>query len=589
MSLKTSMRTHVCGELTGNDENKRVSLVGWVSARRDHGGVIFIDLRDRYGITQIVFNPDFKDFKAAEHLGREFVMQVNGTVKKRKQGMENPKLKTGSVEVFADSLNVISKSEVPPIEIDDRIVANEDVRMKYRYLDLRRQAMQNNMVVRHKAAQVARDYLSRNGFIEIETPMLVKPTPEGARDYVVPSRVNPGRFYALPQSPQLYKQILMVAGFDRYFQLARCLRDEDLRADRQPEHTQIDIEMSFANPEDVFAIGEGMLKAVFKDVINVDIKTPFKRIPYKTAMEKYGSDKPDLRFGMELVDVTKIAGQSDFSVFKNAVDEKGIIKCMVIPSNVPRKELDELIEFVKVYRAEGMAWAKLQNGKLESAIVKYLSDDVQNEIIKAVGIKNDQTLVFIADKEKITNDSLSAVRKEMGKRLKLYDEKELNFCWIVDFPLFEWNEDENKWDPAHHPFCMPIEKDIERIESDPGSVHCTQYDLVLNGVEMCSGSVRINNPEIQRKVFNVIGINEEEAESKFGFLLNAYKYGGPIHAGFGMGFDRLVAMMVGLSDIREVIAFPKNKAAECPMDGSPIELSQRQLKELSIKVDMAKR
>lgn len=587
--MKTTLRTHTCGELTAKNKEEKATLCGWVASRRDHGGLIFIDLRDRYGITQIVFEPNSKNFSSAEHLGREYVIKVSGKVNTRKDGMENPKLPTGEIEIYIDELEIINKSEVPPIEIDDRIIANEDIRMKYRYLDLRRPIMQNNLLTRHKIAQTARNFLSNNGFIEIETPIMVKPTPEGARDYVVPSRVNHGKFYALPQSPQLYKQILMIAGFDRYFQLARCLRDEDLRTDRQPEHTQIDIEMSFATPDDVFCISEGMLKEIFKDVLNLDIKTPFKRLAYQEAMEKYGSDKPDLRFGMELIDVTDIVKKSDFSVFTSAIAEEGIVKCLVIPSNLSRKDLEELIEFVKIYKAKGMAWAKMQNNKLESSITKYLNEEIQKNIIKATGLKENETIVFIADKRKIVHDSLGAVRKEMSKRLNLYNEKEFNFCWIIDFPLFEWNEDENKWDPAHHPFCMPLEKDIDKIESDPGNVHCTQYDLVLNGVEMSSGSVRINKPEIQRKVFNVIGINEKEAEDKFGFLLNAYRYGGPIHAGFGMGLDRLTAMLLGLTDIREVIAFPKNKAAQCPMDGSPIELNQRQLKELGIKIDATKK
>lgn len=587
--MKTSLRTHTCGGLKGHDVEKVVTLCGWVNSRRDHGDLIFIDLRDRYGVTQIVFEPKSKDFKLAEHLGREFVIRVVGTVKQRKKGMENPKLVTGEIEIYADSLEIINKSKVPPIEIDDRIVASEDIRMMYRYLDLRRPIMQRNIAFRHKVAQSARSFLDKNGFLEIETPLLVKPTPEGARDYVVPSRVNPGRFYALPQSPQLYKQILMIAGFDRYFQLARCLRDEDLRSDRQPEHTQIDIEMSFVTPEDIFDIGEGMLKEIFNKTLNINIKLPFQRIKYQEAMEKYGSDKPDLRFKMELVDVTEIAEKSEFSVFKNAIAENGIVKCLVIPSNLSRNELNELIEFVKIYKAKGMAWAKMQNGKLESAIIKYFNDSLQKKIIEKSGIKKGQTVVFVADKPKVVYAALGNIRKEMGKKLKLYDENEFKFCWIVDFPLFEWNEDENKWNAAHHPFCMPLEKDIDKIESDPGNVHCTQYDLVLNGVEMCSGSVRIHKPEIQKKVFDVIGITEEEAETKFGFLLDAYAYAGPVHAGFGMGLDRLVAIMIGLTDIREVIAFPKNKAAECPMDGSPIELNVKQLKELHIKVDIAKK
>ena len=584
----TAYRSHTCGELTAKDLRKEVKLCGWVSSRRDHGGIIFIDLRDKYGITQVVLDP--KKIPEADKLKREWCINIGGSVKARPKGMENPKLISGQIEVDTKNLEIMSESEVPPFEIDDRTEANEDLRLKYRYLDLRRPVMQEHLLIRHKVAQAARQFLSSQGFMEIETPILVKPTPEGARDYLVPSRVNAGKFYALPQSPQLYKHILMVSGCDRYFQLARCLRDEDLRADRQPEHTQIDIEMSFAAEGDIFNVVESLMEAVFK-VKEIKIKKPFVRITYNEAMSKYGTDKPDLRFGLELVDVTDIVKNSNFEVFKSAINNKGIVKCINATgcSNLSRTEIDELIELAKRHHAKGMAWAKVEKGKLESSITKYFDEKLQKELIKAAKAKNNDLLLFVADKFKVACTSLGQVRLAVAEKLKIIPKDEYRFCWIVDFPLFAWNDEEQKWEPEHHPFCMPKKEHIKLLDSDPGKVYATLYDLVVNGVELCSGSLRIHKPEIQKKIFSIIGLSEEEAGKKFGFLLEAYRYAGPPHGGVGIGMDRLVALLIGLNDIREVIAFPKNKAAECPMDGSPSDIGEKQLKELHLKLDVVKK
>ncbi len=586
------LRTHTCGELLKKDINKEVALCGWVQSRRDHGGVIFIDLRDRYGLTQIVADPSHnKDIhKICETVKSEDVLLGSGKVRYRGKGLENPNLKTGDIEVLLDHIEILNRSETPPIEIDDRKISNEEVRMKYRYLDLRRPAMQQNLMMRHKVAAAARNYLDNQHFIEIQTPLLVKSTPEGARDYLVPSRVHPGHFYALPQSPQLYKQILMVAGFDRYYQLAACLRDEDLRADRQPEHTQIDMEMSFAEIDDIFSLVENLVKQVFKKTINIDIKTPFERVMHKDSIGKYGLDKPDLRFGLELADVTEIVSKSDFSVFTDAIKKGGIVKCLNLKKcgEFSRKEIDELTEFVAVYGAKGLAWMKMEEG-LKSSIVKYFSNDVQQHLIKKVDAKKGDLLVFGAGSKSMVNESLGHLRNFVGKKMKLYDEKEFRFCWVTDFPLFEYDGKEDRIKPAHHMFCMPKKEHIPLLEKNPLDVYCTQYDLVLNGVELASGSLRITDPELQKKVMKVIGMTEKEANEKFGFLLEAFKYGAPPHGGLAIGLDRLVAMMCGYIDIREVIAFPKNKNAACLMDGSPSPLNDKDLKEQHIKLNFVQK
>ncbi len=576
-------RTHTCGELTSKNVKETVTLGGWCNTRRDHGGVIFIDLRDRYGLTQIVLDPSHNKavHASGEKIGREWVILAKGKVRPRPKDMANPNLKTGEIEVIVDDLRIITKSAVPPIEIDDRAEAAEDVRMKYKYLDLRRPVMQQRLMLRHRVARATREYFDKNGFIEIETPMLVRSTPEGARDYVVPSRVHPGKFYALPQSPQLYKQLLMVSGFDRYYQIAKCLRDEDLRADRQPEHTQIDFEMSFADEKDIMAFVEGLYRHLLKEETGTGLKTPFKALTYAESMDKYGVDKPDLRFGMELIDVTDVVKESDFKTF--GTEEQ--VKCVVAEKDISRNEIDDLILWAKENGAKGLAWMKVTDKGLESSIVKFFSPAVQKRLMQATKAGKGSVMFFVADKKKKVAEVLGKLRLELGRRLGLLDDKKLEFCWITDFPLFEWNSDENKWEAAHHMFTAPKQEHISLIEKDPGKVLGTLYDLVLNGTELGSGSIRINDPELQEKVMKAVGLSHNAAEEKFGFLLEAYKYGAPVHGGMGIGLDRTVALMQGLHDIREVIAFPKNKKAESPMDGSPSEIEERQLKELRIKTD----
>ena len=586
-------RTHTCGELTDKDINKKVALAGWCSTSRDHGGVIFIDLRDRYDITQIVFDPshNLETHKTAETLRREDVVIVEGHVRKRPKDMENEKLVTGRIEVLVDKILSINKALTPPLEIDDRIEASEEVRLKYRYLDLRRQKMQQQLMFRHQLATAVREYLNERGFIEIETPMLIKTTPEGARDYLVPSRIHPGKFYSLPQSPQIYKQILMIAGFDRYYQLARCLRDEDLRADRQPEHTQVDLEMSFVDPEDIFHLTEGLIKHVFRKLLSKDIKVPFKRFTYQEAMERFSTDKPDIRFGMECCTVTEIVKESEFKVFLEVIKKNGIVKVLNAEGcgeKLSRNLIDELIEFAKQNGAQGLAWMKVTKKGLESNIAKFFPENVQKKLMEKTRAKSGDLLLFAADNNKIVNDVLSKLRLHLANLLKLIKNDDFEFCFVADFPMFEWNEDEQKWDFAHNPFTMPKEEYVKYLEKEPGKVISYQYDFVMNGSELFSGSVRNNIPELQMRTFKVTGMSEEEIKEKFGFLLEAYKYGAPRHAGFGLGFDRLAALMQGIHDIREVIAFPKNKAAENPMDGSPNEASEKQLQELHIKLDFVK-
>lgn len=581
------MRTNNCGELTKADIEKDVKLCGWNSSRRDHGGIIFIDLRDRYGLTQIVFDPahDKSSHEIAEGLSREDVLYVEGTVRHRGEGLENPKLKTGEIEVIINKITILNKALTPPLEVDDRIVAGEDVRLKYRYLDLRRPVMQNNLLTRHKVISAARDYFNKHDFIEVSTPMLVKSTPEGARDYVVPSRVNPGKFYALPQSPQLYKQILMISGIDRYYQLAIALRDEDLRADRQPEHMQFDFEMSFVSSDDIRKFVEGLYKHIFKEVLNIKLKD-FPIFTYKESMDKYGTDKPDIRFDLFLTEVTDIVAKSDFQVFKDVQKDGGIVKCINPEKDFGRKEIDNYINYCQGLGSKGMAWMRVTDKGLESNIAKYFPKDIQNELIKKVGAKPGSVLMFIADKPKACNEIISRFRLKLGKDLKLYDEKDFAFCWTKDFPLFSWNEDEDRWEPEHHMFSMPKEEFVKDFEKRPGEVIGDLWDLVLNGIELGSGSIRINIPKVQERIMNLIGLSKKEANEKFGFLLEAYKYGAPVHGGMGLGVDRTVALMCGTKDIREVIAFPKNKSAECPMDGCPSAVEDKQLKELNVKLDI---
>ena len=579
-------RTNTCGELTKKDVGKKVVLDGWTQSRRDHGGLIFIDLRDRHGLTQIVFDPSHnkETHKMAEHIGREFVLEINGKIRDRKSGMINPNMKTGEIEVLVDELNILNKAKTPPIEIDDKIESGEETRLKYRYLDLRRPIMQKRLALRHKIITTVRDYFNKHDFLEITTPMLVKSTPEGARDYIVPSRVNPGKFYALPQSPQLYKQILMIAGFDRYYQTAICLRDEDLRTDRQPEHMQFDFEMSFVTSDDIREFTEGLYKHLFKEILNIKLDK-FPVFTYKEAIERFGIDKPDIRFGLELIDVTDIAKKSDFSVFKNAET----VKCINPEKDLSRKELDNYIDFCQKNGANGMAWMRVSDKGLESSIVKYFNNDIQKELLKKTNAKPSSVLMFIAEKSKKVAGILNLLRLKLRDDLKLVKENDFKMCWVKDFPLFSWNEDKERWDPEHHMFTMPKQEFIKDFEKRPGEVIGDLWDLVLNGTELGSGSIRVSSPELQERIMKFIGMTKQEAKEKFGFLLEAYEYGGPVHGGMGLGLDRTVALMAGLSDIREIIAFPKNKAAQCPMDGSPSDVDETQLKELHIKSTFLKK
>jgi len=580
-------RDYTCGELRKTDLGLEVKLAGWVQSRRDHGGLIFIDLRDRYGLTQVVFDPavNAQTHEEASKLRREDVIQIIGKVRERKPGMDNPKLETGQIEIITSALQILNKAETPPLEVDDRIEGNEEIRLKYRYIDLRRPVMQKHLAFRHKVITSVREYMNSHNFLEIETPLLVRATPEGARDYIVPSRINPGKFYALPQSPQLYKQILMVSGCDRYYQIARCLRDEDLRADRQPEHTQIDLEMSFAHQEDILQMVEGLYKHIVKKALNVELKEKFPRLSWQEAMTRYGVDKPDLRFGMELIDVTPVAHKSNFEVFKKAK----YVKCLCAPKDFSRKEIDELTAFVQQFGAKGLAWIKVTEKGLESSVTKFLSAEVQKELINATSAKSGSTLFFMAGDFNIVHTSLGQLRNELGRRMNLIKSGELKFCWVIDFPLFEWNEEGQKWEAMHHIFSRPTDETMEYCEKDPSKVIGLLHDLVLNGLELGSGSIRINQPEMQERMMKVIGLTHEQAMKKFGFLLESFKYGAPPHGGMGLGVDRICALLLGFNDIREVIAFPKNKNAECPMDGCPSDVPLDQLKELHIKVDMVKK
>jgi aspartyl-tRNA synthetase len=581
------LRTNTCGELGKKEIGNLAELSGWVHSRRDHGGIIFIDLRDRYGLTQIVFDPahDKKTHSEAEKLRREDVVHIKGKVRARGAGLENPKLKTGEIEVLVDTIEIITKAETPPIEIDDRIEANEDMRLKYRYLDLRRPVMQNRLIFRHKTAQAARDYFNKHNFVEVETPLLVKSTPEGARDYVVPSRVNPGEFYALPQSPQLYKQILMISGIDKYYQFARCLRDEDLRVDRQPEHTQMDLEMSFVSSDDIRSFVEGLYQHIFKEMLGINLKLPFPIIKYRDSMDRYGSDKPDIRFGLEIINITDIAHASDFEVFKKAES----VKCLCVEKDFSRNELDNYISFCQENGAKGMAWMRVSEKGLESSVVKFFNPDLQKKLTDVTKAKKGCTLMFIADDAKKTNEILGKLRLKIRDDLKLVKNDDFKFCWITDFPLFAWNKDEERWEPEHHMFSMPKKEFVNDFEKRPGEVIGDLWDIVLNGLELGSGSIRVTDPELQERIMKFIGLNKETAQKRFGFLLDAYKFGAPVHGGMGLGFDRMVALMCGINDIREVIAFPKNKSAQCPMDGCPSDIEDKQMKELHIKSDMIKK
>ena len=583
-------RTHYCGELQLADAGKSARLTGWVSRRRDHGGVIFVDLRDRTGITQVVFDPmiDPEAHRAAGVIRNEFVLSVSGKVRERGEGLTNPNLLTGEIELATDELEILNVAKTPPFAVEDDIDTAEEVRLKHRYVDLRRPKMQKILQVRHKATLAARKYMDEQGFLEIETPILMNSTPEGARDVLVPSRYNPGQFYALPQSPQQFKQILMMSGVDRYFQIPRCFRDEDTRADRQLEFTQLDIEMSFATSDEVLEVTEGLMKRMFEEAADIPVPTPFPRIPYDEAMARFGNDKPDTRFEMELADLSDLVADCDFKVFTGALANDGQVKGLAVPGGaaLSRREIDELTEFVAIYRAKGLAWIKItETGGFESSIVKFFSEDTLKAVSERMGAKPGDLMVFVADRPKIVADALSNLRLHLGHKLNLIDENQFHFLWIVDFPLFDWDEVEQRYEPFHHLFTAPTDESIPLLDTDPGKAQALHYDLIINGIEICSGSVRIHQQEIQRKIFEHLKIEPEEAQQRFGYFIEALEYGTPPHAGIAPGLDRIVMLMTGEENIREVIPFPKTQSGLCLLTGAPSEVNDEQLEELSIRVD----
>ena len=590
-NLKGLKRTHYCGDLRISNVGEEVVLNGWVQKKRNLGGLVFVDLRDIKGITQILFDTNVSEeaFNKAEKLGSEYVVAVKGIVRERQS--KNPNMPTGDIEIEATELRVLSKSETPPIYIKDNDNVSEDLRLKYRFLDLRKPSMQNNLVLRSKVANIVRNYLSGNNFVEIETPFLIKPSPEGARDYLVPSRVNPGKFYALPQSPQLFKQLLMVSGMDRYFQIVKCFRDEDLRADIQPEFTQIDCEMSFVDEEDVMGMTEKMLQEIFKEVLDVDIQLPITRITYKEAMDRFGSDKPDTRFGLEFVNISDIVKECGFGVFANAAsDEKGSVRGINVKGGAEafsKKGMKKLEEHAKLYKAKGLAWIKITEAGIESPIAKFFSEEEMNAILAKMEAEAGDLLLFIADKNAIVYDALGQLRLEVARKLDLMDKNKYNLLWVTEFPLFEKDEETGRMIAMHHPFTSPLDEDVEGLTAeDKTNLRAKAYDIVLNGYELGGGSVRISNADIQKKMFDAIGISDEEANDKFGYLLEAFKYGVPPHAGLAIGFDRLMMLLTGADNIREVIAFPKNQNAICPMTNAPGVADTEQLEELSIKLDV---
>ena len=564
-----------------------VVLNGWVHRTRDHGGIHFVDLRDRYGITQVVLDKDAPEElrNAVRDLKFEYCIAIKGVVRSRPDSMVNKELTTGEIEVAAQELTVLSKCDVLPFMVDDRSDAKEDLRLKYRYLDLRSFSMQRKLKLRHQVAMTVREYLSSQGFYEIETPTLIRSTPEGARDFLVPSRLHGGKFYALPQSPQLFKQILMVSGFDKYFQIAHCFRDEDARGDRQLEHTQIDIEMSFVSKEDVFALLEGLMATVFQKTIQTELKTPFERLPYDEALGSYGSDKPDLRFDLKLQDFDSFARESGFQVFTGAIESGGAVKVLVAPGcgAYSRKMITDLEDVAKTYGAKGLAWMKVTEEGLEGGVSKFFAERAE-AITSSLGAKPGDLILAVADTWKTACVALGAVRTRLGADLELTKDRGFRFCWVTDFPLFDWNEEEARWEAAHHMFTMPQEQYIDLLEKDPGKVKGDLYDLVCNGMELASGSIRIHDPDLQRRIFDIVGFSHEEAERRFGFLLDAFKFGPPPHGGIAPGLDRLLTIMTGEPSIREVIAFPKNTMGISPMDGTPSEVDQKQLDELHIRL-----
>lgn len=588
-SMKGMRRTHRCTEVSNVNIGQTVTVMGWAQKRRNLGSLIFVDLRDRTGLLQIIFDEESigsQGFAKAGAIRSEYVLAVEGVVEKR-SGAVNENLKTGDIEIRATSLRILSESQTPPFPIEENSQTKEELRLKYRYLDLRRPDIQRNLMLKSRVATLSRNFMAEEGFLEIETPMLTKSTPEGARDYLVPSRVHPGHFYALPQSPQLFKQLLMCAGYDRYFQIARCFRDEDLRADRQPEFTQMDMELSFVDIDDVIDVNERLLAHLFKEILGIDLQLPIQRMPYREAMDRFGSDKPDLRFGMEITDVTETVAGCEFAVFKNAVDQGGVVRGLNAKgqASMPRKKIDALVDFAKGYGAKGLAYAAVQeDGTVKSSFAKFMKPEEMEALIEKMEGKPGDLLLFAADKYKLVCDVLGALRLELGKSMGLIDKSQYRFVWITEFPLLEYSEEENRFVAMHHPFTMPMEEDLPLLDSDPGAVRAKAYDIVLNGYEIGGGSVRIHQDDVQEKMFEALGFTKEQAYEQFGFLLNAFKYGVPPHAGLAYGLDRLVMLMTGADNIREVIAFPKVKDASCLMTEAPGLVDEKQLKELMLSV-----
>lgn len=586
---KNDRRSHYCGDLRASDIGNEVCVMGWVQKQRDLGNLIFIDLRDRTGIVQLAFDQETASdiFDKAFGIRAEYVLCAHGTVRPRGEGAVNATLPTGEVEIFVTDLKILSAAQTPPFEVNDGKKVNEETALKYRYLDLRRPSLQRNIMMRHQIAKVAREYYYENGFLEIETPMMIKSTPEGARDYLVPSRIHKGSFYALPQSPQLYKQLLMLSGYDRYIQLARCFRDEDLRADRQPEFTQIDLEMSFATEEDIMSMNEGFIKRVFKEVLNVDIPTPLPRITFADAMNRYGSDKPDTRFGMEIQDLSDTVKNCGFSVFTSAIADGGSVRCIVAKnaaSTLTRKEIDKLTEHAKGIGAKGLAYIRWMDAEPNCSFSKFLTPEELQAILAAGNMEEGDVMLIVADKNKVVLPTLGALRNLLGKKLDLIPEGKFNFLWVVEFPFFEWNEETNHWDAMHHPFTMPLSECLEYLESDPGAVRAQCYDMVLNGTELLSGSIRITDWQLQERMFKVLGLTPDDIQRKFGFLVDAYKYGAPPHGGSGMGLDRLAMVMSGADSLRDVVAFPKVQNASELMSQCPTPVSAADLAVLGIQV-----
>ncbi|MGI6031509.1 MAG: aspartate--tRNA ligase [Eubacteriales bacterium] len=588
-SMGNLKRSHYCGELRMEHVGQEVVLCGWVQRQRNKGGLIFVDLRDRTGISQITVDGDSpaEVKEIAKGLRMEYCLCVKGKVLER--ASKNPELPTGDVEVFASEIRVLSESQTPPFLIEEGSTVNDELRLTYRYLDLRRPDLQRNIMMRHKVAKICRDYFDRHGFLEIETPMLIKSTPEGARDYIVPSRVHPGKFYALPQSPQMYKQLLMLAGYDRYMQIVRCFRDEDLRADRQPEFTQIDLEMSFVDAEDVMTVNEGFIKEVFQQVLGVEVQTPFLRMPWKEAMERFGSDKPDMRFGFELTDISDLVKDCGFGVFSGPVAEGGSVRLINVKgyaADFPRKKIDKLTEFVKTYKAKGLAWARLVDGKVTSSYQKFLTEEENAAILQRADAQDGDLILIVGDaKNEVVFAALGALRCECARQLGILDPADYKFLWVTEFPVFEYSEEEGRYMAMHHPFTAPMDEDLDKIETDKAHARAKAYDIVLNGTELGGGSVRIHQSDVQQKMFRALGFSQEEAMEKFGFLINAFQYGTPPHAGMAYGLDRLVMLMSHSESIRDVIAFPKVKNASELMSQAPSEVDQKQLDELYLQVE----